>query len=126
MFEDVFDGVREEQQIAEITCIAITSKEWNEKKPAKQMLPTAYRRKLNKPVLADESGVLYDIEIGTFVGHKKMADWLRKNKGEKSIVDDLISHFDCMDNHLVTWLRGRNWKPMIRRLWINWLRKGSP
>ena len=104
--------------------LGITVKKWNSEIPQHELSDTAYRTAVASPVLADETGTLHAMFWGDFEGDPKMANWLRKNHVEKSPLDALDAHYDNIDNQLVEWLRYRNWRPMIRRMWIDWLRKG--
>lgn len=105
--------------------MGLTVKKWNSEIPQHGLSDTAYRTAVSSPVLVDETGTLHAMFWGDFEGDKKMADWLRKNHVRKSALDDLDAHYENIDNQLVEWLRYRNWRPMIRKMWIDWLRLGS-
>ena len=63
------------------------------------------------------------MDYGQFEPATETAVWLAKEKRDRSEVDDLNTNIKGLESQLNKWLRERNWKPLIRDMWIEWLRK---
>ena len=120
-YEEMVAKPLEDPKWAEIHFWGFTAKFWNTFEP-KVRLDEKARRPTNSPaVVCDESGELIELETNWFEANEVALKWFARMKKPESLIDRLEAEYEGLENQLVRWLRERNWRPLIRRLWIEWL-----
>ena len=103
--------------------LSLSAEKWNEKSKEVKVSEDKQREAIALPTLVDESGDLFAMDYGPFEPATETANWLVSQRRDRMEVDDLNTNIKGMESQLNRWLRERNWKPLIRDMWIEWLRK---
>ena len=112
-------------KLAELQFWGWSAKYWNSQKPKVKVSESARRKTEPPATVCDESGELIELETNWFEPNEVALEWFAKVRKPESEIERLEVEFEGLENQLVVWLRERNWRPLIRRLWIEWLRKGQ-
>ena len=123
-FEEMVGKPLENPNVAEIQHWGWTAKFWNSFKPKVKLSETARRQTITPTMICDESGDLRELEINWFEPNEPALQWFAKMRGQETEIDKLEAEYEGLENQLVVWFRERNWRPLIRRLWIEWIRLG--
>lgn len=104
--------------------ISISAGYWNEKVKEPKLKQGVLNSEIASPRLVDESGEILSMEVDQFEANGKAIDWFQdqKMKWKVRVIDNLKSESENWEHQLVRWVRNRNWQPMIRKFWLEWLK----
>lgn len=122
-YEELVENVLNIETAAELQLLSLSAEKWNQKSREVKLSEMNTREAIALPTLVDESGDLFAMDYGPFEPATHTAVWLAEQKRDRMEVDDLNTNVKGMESQLNRWLRERNWKPMIRDMWVEWLRK---